>query len=616
MPVTPGTVSAPEFPIEAQWLNTDRPLKISELRGKIVLLDFWTYCCINCQHVLPDLKRLEQKYPETLVVIGVHTGKFIAEKDGENIRQAILRHDIDHPVVNDSAMQIWSEYAVRAWPTTILIDPNGKVIGDHSGEGVFDVFDPVIAEVAEYYEKEGVLDFTPLSLPRESASEPSSVLSFPGKVFADAEGDRLFIADSGHHRVVVVSLSTGAVLDVIGAGSAGFIDGTFEEAGFRGPQGMALEGDLLYIADTENHAIRRADLRSRTVVTMAGNGKQDEELNNLPGPARGRPLNSPWDLDITYGVLFIAMAGAHQIWGLDLEEFYIAGHAGSGTEDHRDGPLLGASMAQPSGLTHDENHLFVADSETSSIRAIDLDPRGGHVKTVIGEGLFDFGDVDGGPDVARLQHPLDVEYAEGTLFVADTYNNKIKAIGLHTRSSRTFAGDGGAGLVDGASEVCRFDEPGGMSSANSKLYVADTNNHAIRVVDITTGDVSTFRIKDVDTLALRSVTVKALAPLPCSVGKITLSFELGLPQGGTLNRDASSQIEVTQGSEKSVFAVDSLPVEATIEVGAGETELKIETSVYWCAEESAGVCRYSMKTYHLTLIAEDGGPAAVAVSLT
>ena len=159
MPVEPGTVNAPDFPAGAEWLNTDRPLSIQALKGKIVLLDFWTYCCINCQHVLPDLKRLERKYADFLVVIGVHSGKFLAEKDAGNIRQAILRHDIEHPVVNDPEMKIWSEYAVRAWPTMMLFDPRGKVIGSHSGEGVFEVFDPVIAQMAEHFEAEGALDY-------------------------------------------------------------------------------------------------------------------------------------------------------------------------------------------------------------------------------------------------------------------------------------------------------------------------------------------------------------------------------------------------------------------------------------------------------------------------
>lgn len=615
MPVEPGTVNAPDFPAGAEWWNTDRPLSIKDLKGKIVLLDFWTYCCINCQHVLPDLKRLEQKYGDFLVVIGVHSGKFLAEKDAENIRQAILRHDIEHPVVNDPEMQIWSEYAVRAWPTMMLIDPRGKVIGSHSGEGVFDVFDPVIAQMAEHFAGEGSLDRQPLAPVLEREREPASILSFPGKVLADEDGGQLFIADTGHHRIIVASLDTGAVLDVIGTGEPGFTEGAFEEAQFRGPQGMALEGDLLYVADTENHAIRRVDLRARSVVTMAGNGRQDPDFNNLPGPARGRPLNSPWDLDIAYGVMFIAMAGAHQIWGLDLEEFYIAGHAGSGDEDHRDGPLLAASMAQPSGLTHDENHLFVADSETSSIRAVNLDPRGGHVKTVVGEGLFDFGDVDGGPDVARLQHPLDVEYVEGTLFVADTYNNKIKAIGLHTRSSRTFAGDGFAGLVDGEAVDARFDEPGGLSSADGNLYVADTNNHAVRVVNIASGAVSTFELRDADRLALPGRGVKKLAPVRCAVGAVTLSLDLELPADAHINTDVASQIEIVRGGETTVLAVEALPVETVLQASPDEAVLTVKTAVYWCRDEQAAVCRYSMETYELTLAAERGGPERVYVTL-
>jgi sugar lactone lactonase YvrE len=615
MPVEPGTVNAPDFPAGAEWLNTDRPLSIKDLKGKIVLLDFWTYCCINCQHILPDLKRLEQKYGDFLVVIGVHSGKFLAEKDAGNIRQAILRHDIEHPVVNDPEMKIWSEYAVRAWPTMMLIDPRGKVIGTHSGEGVFEVFDPVIAQMAEHFKDESSLDRQPFTSVLEREREPASILSFPGKVLADADGGQLFIADTGHHRIIVASLDTGAVLDVIGTGEPGFTEGAFEEAQFRGPQGMALEGDLLYVADTENHAIRRVDLRSRSVVTIAGNGRQDPDFNNLPGPARGRPLNSPWDLDIAYGVMFIAMAGAHQIWGLDLEEFYIAGHAGSGDEDHRDGPLLGASMAQPSGLTHDENHLFVADSETSSIRAVNLDPRGGHVKTVVGEGLFDFGDVDGGPDVARLQHPLDVEYAEGTLFVADTYNNKIKAIGLHTRSSRTFAGDGFAGLVDGAASHARFDEPGGLSSADGNLYVADTNNHAIRMVNIASGDVSTFALRDADRLALPRRGVKKLTPVRCGVGSVTLSLDLDLPEDTRLNPDVASQIEVVRGGETTVLSVEALPVETRVEVSEGETVLTIKTAVYWCRAGQTALCCYSMETYELTLLAEPSGPGQVSVVL-
>jgi len=609
MPIEPGTVNAPEFPADLEWLNTDRPLRMADLRGKIVLLDFWTYCCINCMHVLPDLARLEEKHGDYLQVIGVHSAKFTAERETENIRQAVLRYGIEHPVVNDHEMRVWQEYAVRAWPSFMLIDPKGKVFGTHSGERIFELFDGVIGQMAEHYEGLGELKRGPLELTMERDREPKSLLSFPGKVLAEPGGDRLFIADSNHHRIVVASRSTGAVLDVAGSGEPGFGDGAFEEALFQGPQGMALEGDLLYVADTLNHSIRRVDLRSRTVVTLAGTGKQDEDFNNLPGPARGRSLNSPWDLELAHGVLFIAMAGSHQIWGLDLEEFYIAGHAGSGQEDHIDGPLLAAALAQPSGLTSDNDNLFIADSEVSSIRSVDLDPRGGHVKTVVGEGLFDYGDVDGGPDVARLQHPLDVEYVEGTLFVADTYNNKIKAVGLHTRSARTFSGTGEAGLADGPADQARFDEPAGLSAADGKLYVADTNNHAIRVVDVVDGSVETFQLREPQRLARRSKDAIQLEPVSIEGEEARLEIAVQLPEGAELNGAAESQIELVQDGELQVFAYEGRPVLARVRPGAAQ----VETSIYYCTEGREALCLYDMKTYELTV--REGGERQAALTL-
>jgi len=605
MPIDPGTVNAPEFPADLEWLNTEAPLRMADLRGKIVLLDFWAYCCINCMHVLPDLAKLEEKHGDYLQVIGVHSAKFTAERETENIRQAVLRYGIEHPVVNDHEMRVWQEYAVRAWPSFMLIDPLGKVFGTHSGERIFELFDGVIGQMAEHYEGEGKLVRGPLPLRMENEKEPASLLSFPGKVLAEPGGDRLFIADSNHHRIVVASRSTGAVLDVVGSGEPGFGDGAFEETRLQGPQGMALEGDLLYVADTLNHAIRRVDLRSRTVVTLAGTGEQAEDFNNLPGPARGRPLNSPWDLELAHGVLFIAMAGSHQIWGLDLEEFYIAGHAGSGQEDHVDGPLLAAALAQPSGLTSDNDNLFVADSEVSSIRSVSLDPRGGHVKTVLGEGLFDYGDVDGGPDVARLQHPLDVEYVEGTLFVADTYNNKIKAVGLHTRSARTFSGSGEAGVQDGAAEQSTFDEPGGLSAADGKLYVADTNNHAVRVVDIADGSVETFVLREPHRLARRSGAAVSLEPVSVAGDPGSLEIEIVLPEGARLNAVAESQVEVVQDGELQVFAYEGRPVQASVRPGA----VSIETAVYYCIEGREALCLYDMKTYELAV---DRGEASTA----
>jgi len=613
MPVEPGKVNAPEFPADLEWLNVSAPLTMKQLRGKIVLLDFWTYCCINCMHVLEDLARLERKYPEELVVIGVHSAKFSAEHETQNIRQAVLRYGIEHPVVNDGDHRIWSEYAVRAWPSFMLIDPLGKIIGTHSGEQVSELFDRVIGEMAEHYHAEGQLDRRPLAeIALERDSQPEPLLRFPGKVLADEAGQRLFIADSGRHRIVVVGLESGRVLDVIGGPEPGLVDGEFAEALFRNPQGMAVEGDFLFVADTDNHALRRVDLRSRTVVTIAGDGEQDLEFNNLPGPARGRRLNSPWDLTIAHGVLFIAMAGPHQIWGYDLTEGYIAGHAGSGQEDHRDGPLLAASLAQPSGLSHDGNHLFVADSEISSIRAIDLDPRGGHVKTVLGHGLFDFGDVDGGPEEARLQHPLDVEYVEGTLFVADTYNNKIKTVGLHTRSAKTFVGSGEAGMADGPGDEASFDEPAGLSHAGGKLYVADTNNHLIRVVDIVSREVSTLELHDVERLAPKAArSPLRIDDLRMRPDASKLRIEISLPAGTQLNPAAASELSLRWNGEFRVIPLESLTVETDFDASAAPGTLEAEASIYYCDEGNGGLCYFGAPRIEAEVTPDAAADAAV-----
>lgn len=420
------TVSAPEFPEGLEWLNTRQALTLRQLRGKVVLLDFWTYCCINCMHIIPDLKRLEKKYPKELVVIGVHSAKFTAERETDNIRQAILRYEIEHPVVNDRNFEIWQAFGVRAWPTAVLIDPAGKIVAQHSGEGVFQPFDELIAQVIADFDARGLLNREPLRFDLERAAVRESQLSFPGKVLADEIGNRLFIADSNHNRIIVASLDDARVLDVIGSGENGLQDGSFEAASFNHPQGMALEGDALYIADTENHSIRRADLKARQVVRIAGTGEQAGFMAR-GGIGTDADLSSPWDLVLAGGNLYVAMAGTHQIWVMNLKSREVQPYAGSGAEGRIDGPLLQAALAQPSGITSDGRRLFFADSEVSSIRWADLPP-GNHVGTIVGVDLFEFGDHDGQGEQVRLQHPLGVIFSKGLLYVADTYNNKIKVV--------------------------------------------------------------------------------------------------------------------------------------------------------------------------------------------
>ncbi len=485
---------APEFPEKMDWLNTAGPITLKDLKGKIVLLDFWTLCCINCIHTLPDLAKLEKKYANEIVVIGVHSAKFDNEKETQSIRKAVLRYEIAHPVVNDSDHKIWDKYGVSSWPTLMVVDSEGKVVGAVNGEGNFELLDKVIGKLIEDGKKKKTLNETPIRFDlvrfREKGDTP---LFFPGKILADEVGKRLFIADSTHHRVVITDLD-GKKLNIIGSGSPGYKDGKFADAQFDDPQGLALDGDLLYIADRKNHSIRAANLKTGEVKIFAGTGQQDSKsrFTDTPADPLKTGLNSPWDLLLVDRTLFIAMAGHHQLWAYDLKANKIQVYAGDGRENVKDGPLYASSFAQPSGLTTDGKSLYVADSEVSAVRKLSIDGNG-RVETLIGEGLFEFGDKDGTGKEVRIQHALGVMAHEGKIMIADTYNNKLKLLDPKTLECKTLAVVGEPGNKEPL-----FNEPAGMSIAAGKLYVADTNAHRIRVVDLKTLKVATLALTGVE----------------------------------------------------------------------------------------------------------------------
>ena len=440
-------------------------------------------------HIFPQLRKLEQKYANELMVIGVHSAKFPNEKDRENLYKAVRRYELEHPVVNDAEFQVWQEYSCRAWPTLMFIDPEGKVIGKHEGELAYEDFDRLLGQMVQEFDQLGLLNRQPVVYAQER--EPETVLSFPGKVLADEAGNRLFIADSNHNRLVVTSLD-GALQAVIGSGAEGLADGDFNAAQFNHPQGMALVGETLYVADTENHALRWVDLNAGTVTTIAGNGRQGGRRVGA-GPGFATELNSPWDLVHHEGKLYIAMAGCHQLWVMDLELGTVGPYAGTGGESITDGLLNAATLAQPSGITTDGARLYFTDSETSSVRSAELVPDG-RVRTIVGLDLFVFGDRDGEGHHVRLQHPLGIAWKDGELYITDTYNHRIKRILPVTRSAFSLLGAGWAGCVDGKGLQAAFSEPSGLSFANGRLYIADTNNHLIRVADMETMDVSTLEI--------------------------------------------------------------------------------------------------------------------------
>ena len=644
----PRRLNLPDFPKDMEWLNVAGPIRKQDLKGKFVLLDFWTYCCINCMHILPELKKLEQAYPNELVVIGVHSAKFEAEKGTKNIEEAILRYEIEHPVVNDADHQIWDMYGVSSWPTVALVDPEGFFVGAQPGEFKFEDISNVLKAAIPYYREQKTLDETPIRFDLAKHQQKSTPLRFPGKVLADELSGRLFISDSNHNRIVVAGLD-GKLITTVGSGAVGRVDGDFAKASFDHPQGMALVKEVLYVADTENHMLRKVDLAARTVTTIAGTGEQgkgwpgieklgvgDQAPERWIGKPRETELNSPWDLWIHQSDLYIAMAGPHQIWKMPLDESEMGPYAGNSREDIVDGPLLPrvpyeqfyASFAQPSGLSSDGEWLYVADSEGSSIRAVPFDPTK-EVRTVIGTAgrplnrLFHFGDKDGSREVALLQHCLGVAYVSGQLYVADTYNNKIKIVDPKTGAAKTLVGTGKPGNDDAAGE---FDEPAGITSAKGLLYVADTNNHQIRTVDPTTGKVGTLTIEGLQPPApIEAARMPDFSRAPkvavdevnasAQEGKISLAVSLTLPPGWKINPAAPMRYWIEGSNPGGVVDRSALgekkiqPPVASFSIPipvqrAGRESLRLSLIYYYCQESGQGLCKVGSVVWQVPLNVE------------
>ncbi|PCC74381.1 Thiol-disulfide isomerase or thioredoxin [Nannocystis exedens] len=463
---------APELEPARAWLGTTRPLRLRELRGHVVVLDFWTSCCVNCMHVLPVLRDLERRYAgKPVLVIGVHSAKFPAEAAPERVADAIARHDVAHPVVVDDGLAIWERYAIRSWPTLVVLRPDGTIAAVAPGEPDPAALDTLVRGLLAEGEAHGTLAREPLTIPRGEPPPPRP-LAFPGKVAVAGDG-RIAVADAGHHRVLVLS-PAGDVLVSIGSGRRGHRDGPFADARLDDPQGLAWADDgALWICDARNHTVARADLSHARLDTVAGTGFMGHVPIASPSPARATALRSPWDLVLVEDRVLVCLAGSHQLGVLAPAGgggWTIGMLAGDGREALVDGPPRVACFAQPSGFARAGDRVWIADSETSAIRELDLAT--GDTRTLVGAGLFDWGAEDGPFAAARLQHPLAVAVtADGDLVVADTFNDRLRRL------------DRRAGLVSTLSlgtdrESLR--EPGGLAVLpDGDLLVADTGHHRL-----------------------------------------------------------------------------------------------------------------------------------------
>ena len=468
---------APEIAREGlQWFNVAKPVPIASLRGRVVILDFWTEGCINCIHIIPILRGIEQKFPEQVVVIGVHSPKFAEEKRAGSVKDAIDRYEIAHPIVHDPAMSIWRDYGVEAWPTLVVVGPDGTILARLAGEPEPQQFTNAIGDLVAHAGQAGALK--PARLALQPESRPKGRFLFPGKI-KPLPGDtpQWVLADSGHNQIVVLD-DAGNDVRRYGSGKAGFDNGAAASATFDHPQGLVAGADAIFVADTGNHAIRRIDRATGAVTTIAGTGKRGTLLDAKSQPGTAIALASPWDLERRDGRLFFANAGTHQIGAIDLAAGSVARLAGSGAEALQSGSADAAAFAQPSGLalSRDGATLYVADAESSAIRAIALGADNA-TRTLVGAGLFDFGKADGTFETARLQHPLGVAVDGDQLLVADTYNSRVRTLDLKRKVVSQFDG-GKFTCIDPVCYPTR--EPAGISVASSdRILLVDTGNHRV-----------------------------------------------------------------------------------------------------------------------------------------
>ncbi|MGE0193427.1 MAG: thioredoxin-like domain-containing protein [Planctomycetota bacterium] len=616
------------------WLNVASPLSFErELKGKVVVLDFWCTCCINCMHVLPDLAWLEHKWAgQPVAFVGVHSPKFARERERSALREAVRRYEIEHPVLSDPRHEVWGAFGARAWPTFAVVAPDGRVVGSLSGEGHRASLDALITVLLERARADGVpTNARELPIRLERASRPPSSLAYPGKLAVHPDGQRLYVADTGHHRVLELT-TDGRFLRSFGDGTAGLVDGGSAEVGpprarFDSPQGLVVWREALWVADTGNHALRHIDLESGLVTTVAGTGAQGWERAGVH-PAATHSLASPWDVLPYDGGLLVAMAGTHQLWRYDVGARTIALWAGDGSERRLDAEQrFAAAFAQPSALVTDGSSLYVADSESSSVVVVRPE---GTVLTLAGAStnprdLFHFGDEDGTGHGRRFQHPLGLAWIGDRLWVADTYNHKLKTVQADGTVTSVL-GDGQAGLSD---HPVRFDEPSGLAAQGNVLWVADTNAHAIRRVDTTTGEVRTLRLVGVPipsthvTEAAGAVPAEELfAPSADDIRPavdaqrlaagvpVQLVVEQPLPAGWKHSPGTTPRVRVVVGGRAPVYAeLVGGRAELTLPALAeGPTTVDVRLKAWLCQDE--GTCQARSVHWQADLsVTGDGEPA-------
>jgi sugar lactone lactonase YvrE len=454
-------VRAPELVGQGGWIGATPDFGLTPLVGKVVVLHFWTASCVNCIRVLEELKPIESRFAAEAVIVGVHSPKFPREHDHAAVERAVERLGIRHPVLDDPELVTWQQYNVKGWPTLVVIDPEGYVIGGISGEGTGTVVFSAVEHAVSEHEEKGTLNrgtVTGLWGPRNPARVGTQSLAFPAKVAVSPDGRRLAVTDTDGDRVIVSDLQ-GRVEQVYPL--------------YTKPQGVRFDGDRLIVCDTGGDRVVAVDRRT---------GDQTVLAEGIASPADAIVLPD--------GDILVAEAGRHQLRRIPAAGGEASVVAGTGQENLLDGPTAGdqpALLAQPSGLALlPDGAVAFVDAESSSLRVLTAD---GRVETLVGQGLFDWGASDGGPDASAMQHPLGVATSGATSFVADTLNGAIRRwTGTDWQAE---AGELTTIPTGG------LEEPGGLAVLpDGRLLVADTNHHRLVTVDPDTGAVTELTLDE------------------------------------------------------------------------------------------------------------------------
>lgn len=587
------------------WAGVDRPLRLSdELKGHVVLLAFWTPSSISCGHTLPTLAALQARFAHRpFTVVGVVTGKFDAEHDPGLAQAALARAGVTFPLVMDPDYALWSAYGAKGWPTLALIDPEGFVVAMEGGEPDVRILEFAIANLLKDGQRRGVLATTPPLPTWKVAPLPpgQGPLAYPTKVAALA-GERFAVSDTGHHRVLVFG-AKGELLHVVGGGLRGLVDGALAQAAFDGPQGLAAQGDVLFVADAGNHVVRRVDLATGRVSTIAGIGELGRGQRELKGPGLATALRSPWDLAVSGDWLFIAMAGSNQVWRLSLSKGTVEPWLGTGEEDFVDGAARAARLARPSGVAVNGTNVFVADSGSSAVRQAHV--ASGDVSTLAGQGLFTFGDADGAKADARLQFPQGVAALGDAVYVADTYNGKIRRLE-----------DGVVTTV--ASGLSR---PQGLVAVGARLLVADTDANRLVWLDPSSGAVEPLALTGVPSPAFGVARPTfSLKPVAVRRGRSVVRLLVPAPRNEVFALDAPrkvstqlSDLGLDERSER--LAIDLKDDEVRIDVpidAQGPGRLAVDVELY-AGPKDKPYTRVGRARFEMAIVLADGPGDVVEV---